>query len=303
MELTTILAVLFSILVPAKSWYAPGEPLLVKIDSASPVSLVLTESSGTKVQTDAPTLAQPGQSVDVRAMFPAMRVGTYLLYAIPQGQTTREFVGTPLVIQLRGDARPGAPAGAICIKVEPLCYAAIDTTAGAMTLAFYYDVAPNTVANFISLSRGGFYDGLMFHRVVPGFVIQAGDPLGDSSGGPGYSLGAEFNGKPHVAGVISMAREGDPLESQGMMPRPEFANSAGSQFFLCLDYAKTKRLDNKYTAFGKLTAGIENMQKVGQSEIADTSTGRPKSPTTIKSITIRPVTATDDPYLILQSGN
>jgi peptidyl-prolyl cis-trans isomerase B (cyclophilin B) len=225
-----------------------------------------------------------------------MRLGTYVLYAVPPGKTTAEFVGTPLVIQLRGDMRPGAPSGAIVVKVEPLSVAEIDTTAGLMRTVFYYDVAPNTVSNFIQLANGGFYDGLLFHRVVPDFVIQTGDPLGDSSGGPGYAIDAEFNGRLHLRGVMSMARESDPMESQGAMPRPDFANSAGSQFFICLDYEKTKRLDRKYTAFGQIFAGDETLQKIGSGEIADTTTGRPKEPVKINSIRIVPVKAGDDPY-------
>jgi peptidyl-prolyl cis-trans isomerase B (cyclophilin B) len=112
----------------------------------------------------------------------------------------------------------------------------------------YPDVAPNTVNNFISLIKQGFYDGLIFHRVIPGFVIQGGCPQGTGAGGPGYSIKGEFtnNGHPnplqHEAGVLSMART----------PHPD---SAGSQFFIMVD--RTPHLDGEYAAFGKVMEGME----------------------------------------------
>ncbi|MBR4889286.1 MAG: peptidylprolyl isomerase [Clostridia bacterium] len=121
-----------------------------------------------------------------------------------------------------------------------------ETTVGTMTAELYPDVAPNTVNNFISLIQKGFYDGVVFHRVVPGFVIQGGDPTGTGMGGPGYSIKGEFssngfkNDLKHTTGVLSMARS--------MMP-----NSAGSQFFIMVDPAP--HLDGEYAAFGKLTDG------------------------------------------------
>jgi len=121
-----------------------------------------------------------------------------------------------------------------------------ETTVGTMTAELYPDVAPNTVNNFISLIKKGFYDGVVFHRVVPGFVIQGGDPTGTGMGGPGYSIKGEFasngfkNDLKHTTGVLSMARS--------MMP-----NSAGSQFFIMVDAAP--HLDGDYAAFGKLTDG------------------------------------------------
>ncbi len=295
---TTLLAVLFSVLMPSKTWYRPDEPLSVKIDSKEAVALVLLDERGGVFKTEKPTLAEAGSTVDVKAMFPGLgvQVGTYFLYAVPPGKTEDQFVGTPLVIELRGDDRPGAPPGAISIKVEPLCLAKFETSEGPMTLAFYYAEAPNTAANFISLARGGFYDGLTFHRVVPGFVVQAGCPLGNSQGGPGYQIDAEFNSKQHREGVISMAREGDPLERTGVPPRPEYANTAGSQFFLCLDYARTKQLDGKYTGFGQLVSGLETLRKLGSAEIADASTGRPAKPAVISKVEIVPVTPGTDPY-------
>lgn len=114
-------------------------------------------------------------------------------------------------------------------------------------------VAPNTVANFVSLVEKGFYDGLIFHRVIPGFMIQGGDPAGNGSGGPDYSIKGEFasnkfeNNLKHEPGVISMARTNDP-------------NSAGSQFFIMTEEAS--HLDGEYAAFGKVIEGMETVNEI-----------------------------------------
>ena len=124
---------------------------------------------------------------------------------------------------------------------------------GVMKAELYPNVAPNTVNNFISLVRKGFYDGLIFHRVIPGFMIQGGDPDGAGSGGPGYSIRGEFsqngfeNSLPHTRGVLSMARTMDP-------------DSAGSQFFIMVDDAP--HLDGGYAAFGKVIEGMETADAI-----------------------------------------
>lgn len=124
---------------------------------------------------------------------------------------------------------------------------------GVMKAELYPEIAPNTVNNFISLVKKGFYDGLIFHRVIPGFMIQGGDPQGTGMGGPGYSIKGEFslngfqNDLKHTRGVLSMARAMDP-------------NSAGSQFFIMhVDYPY---LDGQYAAFGKVVRGIEVVDKI-----------------------------------------
>jgi len=117
-----------------------------------------------------------------------------------------------------------------------------------VVLELYPKVAPNTVANFVSLAKEGKYDGLIFHRVIPGFMIQGGDPSGNGTGGPGYTIDGEFsnndftNELKHERGVISMARSGDP-------------NSAGSQFFIMVK--ASANLDGDYAAFGKVTKGMD----------------------------------------------
>ena len=124
---------------------------------------------------------------------------------------------------------------------------------GVMKAELYPDVAPNTVNNFVSLVRSGFYDGTIFHRVIPGFMIQGGDPDGTGMGGPGYSIKGEFtqngfqNSLIHERGVLSMARTMDP-------------DSAGSQFFVMVDDAP--HLDGAYAAFGKVVEGMETADAI-----------------------------------------
>ncbi|HQY87784.1 MAG TPA: peptidylprolyl isomerase [Tepidisphaeraceae bacterium] len=295
MSIATLLVTLFSVLIPSKGWYRPDEPINIMVDAGAPVSIFVTQFDGQRVDTDVPTIVDAKKEIDLKTMYPAMRAGTFIVYAVPEGHTLRDFVGTPLVVSLRTDTRPGAPSGAIVVKVEPLVMAKINSDLGSMTAGFYYDVAPNTSANFISLSTGKFYDGLTFHRIIPGFVVQGGDPLGTGAGGPGYEIDAEFSARPHLRGVLSMAREGDPLEP-GMPPRSEYANSAGSQFFICLDYKKTQRLDRKYSVFGAVIDGLDVLDKLAGVEIADASSGAPVKAPVITSIEILPVTADNNPY-------
>jgi peptidyl-prolyl cis-trans isomerase B (cyclophilin B) len=132
--------------------------------------------------------------------------------------------------------------------------AVIQTKLGDITLNFFPEVAPNHVNNFIELAGKGFYNGTTFHRVIPGFMIQGGDPHSKDqdktrhgTGGPGYSLKAEFNNKPHKAGTISMARSAHP-------------DSAGSQFFICV--ADAPHLDGQYSVFGEVIAGMDTVDKI-----------------------------------------
>jgi peptidyl-prolyl cis-trans isomerase B (cyclophilin B) len=132
--------------------------------------------------------------------------------------------------------------------------AVIETKFGNMEIGFFPDVAPDHVNNFIELAKKGFYDGTTFHRVIPGFMIQGGDPNSkdpDRSkhgmGGPGYTIKAEFNDKPHKRGILSMARAAHP-------------DSAGSQFFICV--ADSFFLDRQYTVFGEVVSGMEVADKI-----------------------------------------
>ena len=146
-----------------------------------------------------------------------------------------------------------------------------------LTGELYPEKAPNTVNNFISLANSGFYDGLIFHRVIPGFMIQGGCPDGMGTGGPGYSIRGEFSGNgfekndlKHTLGVLSMARTSDP-------------DSAGSQFFIMVDAAP--HLDGQYAAFGMITSNVEaavEVSRVPRSMMDD----KPKKPQSIKSIRV-----------------
>lgn len=119
------------------------------------------------------------------------------------------------------------------------------TNKGTMIIEFYDDDAPKTVENFHNLIKKGFYDGLTFHRVIPGFVIQGGDPMGTGTGGPGYTIDCELDGEKqfHDKGVLSMAHAG--------------RNTGGSQFFICHNRENTQHLDRNHTAFGKVVEGLE----------------------------------------------
>lgn len=123
----------------------------------------------------------------------------------------------------------------------------IATDKGDMVVRLFSDDAPMHAAAFLKLVENGFYDGLAFHRVEPGFVIQGGDPDGDGTGGPGYRLKAEFNSRPHTRGTLAMARSSNP-------------DSAGSQFYICL--ADARFLDGQYTVFGEMTDGFETLDAI-----------------------------------------
>ncbi len=132
--------------------------------------------------------------------------------------------------------------------------AVIETKFGSIELKFFPELAPNHVDNFIELAKKGFYDGTTFHRVIPGFMVQGGDPNSKNPdrskhgmGGPGYSLKAEFSDKPHKRGILSMARSSDP-------------DSAGSQFFISA--ADSFSLDRKYTVFGEVVSGMDVVDKI-----------------------------------------
>ena len=290
----------FAVLFPARQWSGPLQPLEIVVKPAAAVRLVLTDFSGKPFDATSDDAIATETKIELKSRFQALSFpGCYILYAIPDGKTIADFVGTPLLILVRTDPRVGAPQGPMVTQIEPLKYATLETDRGSSTLAFYYDVAPNTALNFLRLAEGGFYDGLPFHRLVPGFILQGGDPRGDGTGGPGYSIDAEFNERPHVAGVLSMSRQADPLESQGAPPRVEAANSAGSQFFICLDPNKTRKLDRRYTPFGIVTGGLENIQSLATTPVGGPDNDTPQTPIVIKRISVKPVTAGVNPYVDL----
>ncbi len=145
----------------------------------------------------------------------------------------------------------------------------------AITLELYPSIAPITVANFVSLIQKGFYNGLIFHRVIPGFMIQGGDPEGKGTGGPGYRIKGEFLGNSvyndlkHTRGVISMARSGHP-------------DSAGSQFFIM--HKDSSHLDGQYAAFGKVLTGLEEVDRIAA--VSTGSQDKPKENQVMTSVTV-----------------
>jgi peptidyl-prolyl cis-trans isomerase B (cyclophilin B) len=147
----------------------------------------------------------------------------------------------------------------------------LDTTLGKITLDMLPGVAPGHCKNMLALAKIGYYDGLVFHRIIKGFMIQGGCPEGTGTGGPGYTIKAEFNSTSHEPGVVSMARTNDP-------------DSAGSQFFICLE--KVPHLDRQYTAFGKTAdaASLDVVKKVGA--VATGPGDRPRTPVTINKATV-----------------
>lgn len=154
---------------------------------------------------------------------------------------------------------------------------------GTIKIELYPKYAPNTVANFVNLVEEGFYNGNTFHRLVPGFVLQGGDPEGNGTGGPGYTIKGEFkengytkNTLKHTTGIISMARSMSP-------------DSAGSQFFIVLADSQmvSASLDNKYAGFGKVIEGLEIIKKIEDSEkVENEQTGKLKENITIESATV-----------------
>ena len=172
---------------------------------------------------------------------------------------------------------PGVPVNTNDVAV-------IETKFGKMVAEFYHQDAPKTVANFQKLARTGFYNGTTFHRILPGTMIQGGDPLSKDpnskllgTGGPGYNIKAEFNDQPHRLGVLSMAHGAH-------------ADTAGSQFFICLN--RLASLDGQFTAFGKLIAGVEVLKKIGEVPTKSIASGSeesvPVERIVIQSITILP---------------
>jgi len=134
--------------------------------------------------------------------------------------------------------------------------AIIKADLGSIIFSLLPDIAPETVRNFLALAKSGFYNGTLFHRVIPGFMIQGGDPNTKQSnqsnwgmGGPGYAINAEFNPRSHLTGIVSMARATDP-------------DSAGSQFFIVTSDNNTASLDNQYTVFGEVIEGIDVAHKI-----------------------------------------
>lgn len=175
-----------------------------------------------------------------------------------------------------------SPAGVLCIdtikRMPQETYARFDTTEGSFKVKLFADKAPNTVANFVSLADGSktgkpFYNGLVFHRVIPNFMIQGGCPEGTGRGGPGYKFGDEFHSslRHNKPGILSMANAGP--------------NTNGSQFFITV--AETSWLDNKHSVFGEVVEGYDVVEKIAKAP--RNAQDRPNKPITLNSVTIETV--------------
>ena len=187
----------------------------------------------------------PGESVSGMIEIPAVDPHGQLIEAFyrPKGNIHPYFEGTEMEVSNRVPVKVHAGGKKL--------YANIATEAGAIKLEFFADRAMNHVLSFVQLAQKGYFDGIVYHRVVPGFVIQGGDPTGSGGGGPGYRIPAEFNEIHHDPGILSMARTSDP-------------HSAGSQYFICT--ADCASLDNQYTVFGKVVEGMDAVMQIGASE-------------------------------------
>jgi cyclophilin family peptidyl-prolyl cis-trans isomerase len=148
--------------------------------------------------------------------------------------------------------------------------ATLHTSEGAIELELYPDAAPKTVENFEKLSRDGFYEGVIFHRVIPDFMIQGGDPTGTGTGGPGYEFEDEFNEHRVTRGALAMANAGP--------------NTNGSQFFI-VTAEEASWLDGKHTVFGRVTAGMDVVDRISQAE--RDANDRPRKPVTIDRVELR----------------
>ncbi len=275
-------------LMPTRTYYGLNRAMPITVTNPSgneaPIGIKLLDASNGVVGEVASV--EPGK-VDLAVLFPSLweskAYGEVLyaqLYAGDQ-PTGPAIVLQPMVSQSYAelDARSGQLSWTPSPRTFTGYRAYVDqdmlmsTSEGDILIRMRPDHAPNTVWNFMSLGAGGFYTDIIFHRIVTKpnrFVIQAGDPLGEGSGGPGYMVDLEDSKLPHDFGVISMARSRDP-------------NSNGSQIFICLSRAATKALDGRYTGFGQAISGADVINKIADTPLNGES---PVNPPKIKSVSL-----------------
>ncbi len=159
------------------------------------------------------------------------------------------------------------------LDTEKTYTATLETNQGSVDVEFFPEDAPNTVNNFVSLAKDGFYDGTPFHRIIKGFMVQGGDPTGSGMGGPGYKFADEKVAKDYEPGTLAMANSGP--------------NTNGSQFFIC--HADLKgRLPKNYTIFGKVTSGLDVVDAIASVKVKSSSSGEPSSP--VEPVVLQKVT-------------
>ena len=250
-------------LVPDRTYYGINReiPMTVKVPDGKKgeVTIQLLEAGTAKQVASA---AAAAGAVNLATLFPQLWSDTNYRVLYAQLAVGEEKIGSAVVLQpMLVPLKASVVAGSSSIRwreVPPLCsgyraysdkHAVLETSLGKIEFAFRPEAAPNTVWNFRQLVEGGFYTGVIFHRIIPGFVVQGGDPTGAGNGGPGFHIDLERTTLPHDFGVLSMARSGEP-------------DSAGSQFFICLSRAQTAGLDRGYTAFAQAVSGHDTIKSL-----------------------------------------
>ena len=205
---------------------------------------------------------EPGAELTFTHVVPAIKAGEWRFQALYHGvSSTATVASQPVVVKVtKTDG-----ASELGLRIE--------TTAGTITARFWPEVAPSTAFHVAILARDGFYDGTKFHRVIKDFMIQGG---AKDERGAGYSIPAEFSQRPHVAGVLSMARRGDPSEGDGRPPAAKYRDSARTSFFIC--DGEASYLDERYTAFGEVVEGLDVVSAIASAEVVETQWGELSEP-------------------------
>jgi len=221
-------------------------------------------------QQQAPETDKQNSSTDLSVLGENKNNNDEIKLNVPSG--TKQITPTPTRVSIPTPSK--VPTPKMTIDEEKIYTAVLKTSEGDITIKLYADKTPKTVNNFVSLAKRNIYNGTVFHRVIKGFMIQGGDPNGDGTGGPGYTIDDEpFEGE-YVRGIVAMART----------PKP---NSAGSQFFIIHEDSKTLKKD--YTIFGEVTEGMDVVDKIAEAEVTENATGdmeKPVNPVKIESVEI-----------------
>lgn len=259
-------------LTPQRLYYQVNRAMPITVAAGESREIVLLKPDNTEIARA--KVGDGASEIDVAVLIPKLYSNTDVCYLqlLEEGSPTgpalllEPLVERPKPVQRLGDHGPQVESwirpspselSMAGFRVSVERFAVLHTTMGDITLNMRPDCAPNTAWNFTSLVEGGFYTHIPFHRIIgntptgKGFVVQAGDPTGTGSGGPGYSIDLEPTTLPHDVGVISMAREGNNIDT------------GGSQFFLCLSREMTSRLDGQYTSFGQTVEGLDVLAKLG----------------------------------------
>lgn len=271
-------------LQPQQRYVGIDRPIPVRVEipagAEGPAAIHLLEPATARVLEQAPVEAGPN---DLAQLFTSIWSASSPKLVYAQLVVGDRKIGPALVLQPMLTPRyarrdPSGRAVFDPLPAERVVYSGLrvyvdqhvvlDTTAGEIEVRLRPEWAPNTAWNFLQLVEGGFYTDVAFHRIVPGFVVQGGDPTGQGSGGPGYMIDLEPSQLPHDFGVLSMARSGDP-------------NSNGSQFFICLDRERVRHLDGQYTAFGEAVRGAEVIEQLGAWELIP-GTDKPRDPPVLR---------------------